>query len=618
MCEKKEITLEDIEIYNPREECWVNLLEEFGKFEEYVNYLPEKLAKTPLGIVHAVAYHWKVNIEDIRTRYPFVMVRCEGNPHIELEGKEYRYTYYYKCDLCDAEFRTHGTLKSKFLKKCHKDHYYLKFCYNCGNSCIVKTQKHTKIFLDNDKLWVSGYSCCSDYDKNGPGSSSCQHSILNISQMYKGVNTIRNLQGEERIKHNKRNGLRNSGPGNCTRCGTYNEKRSTCGLGISHCDCDKEYHEDRLRNKNCVKCGKFNKRLTVAGFGIECGCAAKKCDEILQIKLGPGPCGRCGKFNSRRNSYAIGISDCNCLTFIKMKNVHEVIKLVKFENQNDIDHFISEHSVHFDDLTEDDFTPDGIVPYDLDFKVIKYLFQNYKITNSIVRAMKLTRNFNNDIHDFIVYCVSIYGGEYYPKKRKEYEQIERIDTEEEIQNEVITQAKIFDRILNNPNDIIKSKINVGNIKKKNKINLKAVLNYLNKQRKNIYNLLKDESMIDIVEINLNNLDDLAVIGVWCIIDENDNVLDVCKTKNIKDEILKTEKRINYIRNGGKLSRDYKTYKYQKISENNIKYCLVKITESEYEALIVEMKFASASRAKYWNPEPGQIKLIEYENEIKEK
>lgn len=137
-----------------------------------------------------------------------------------------------------------------------------------------------------------------------------------------------------------------------------------------------------------------------------------------------------------------------------------------------------------------------------------------------------------------------------------------------------------------------------------------------------------KSQLDIVKLNtveetvsLNDIEKyLNIPGVWARYTPEGDCLNVCETKDIGKELLKSIRKFNNIKDKAKFD-EYKSnnsnlYKswwdtYIKELKDSSGCIVIKIiatnikTKEERER--IEMQYAHNKKAKYWNPAPNQIK-----------
>lgn len=148
---------------------------------------------------------------------------------------------------------------------------------------------------------------------------------------------------------NRKTAKENQKPGNCTKCGKFNEHRTVVGLGIE-CGCSKSHNIEASKiafKKNtdsgkCTRCGKLNIKRSMTGFGYECGCAIKYNKEHVENNKKPGKCSHCGKFNEHRTVAGLGI-ECGCSTKHNMNNLKKINK--KIMKIDDIEFSKSDYNV---------------------------------------------------------------------------------------------------------------------------------------------------------------------------------------------------------------------------------------------------------------------------------
>ena len=79
-----------------------------------------------------------------------------------------------------------------------------------------------------------------------------------------------------RLESNKILAKKRSGPGKCTCCNEYSEKRDSVGLCLKcRSERSKKDRENNTKAGICKSCGSFNNQRNNVGLGIECGCSQK-------------------------------------------------------------------------------------------------------------------------------------------------------------------------------------------------------------------------------------------------------------------------------------------------------------------------------------------------------
>lgn len=154
------------------------------------------------------------------------------------------------------------------------------------------------------------------------------------------------------------------------------------------------------------------------------------------------------------------------------------------------------------------------------------------------------------------------------------------------------------------------------IKNSGKLNI----TYINKDIKTFDKIVGKNIIEKNIFEEFSNLN--GKIGVWSRWTEDGECLDVCKTKNIGKEMLSSFRSfISLVENPDQqLDIGWKRkYKNQlEYANGKIVFKLNSICKTEEEALILESQLAAKFDAKYWSPEPSQMKLINKAFSNKEK
>lgn len=176
----------------------------------------------------------------------------------------------------------------------------------------------------------------------------------------------------------------------CVQCGIIKEiarkafNRNTSGKHFCSNLCQLKYlHAEKSGPGNCSKCGKFNNKRSSAGIGKECGCLNKhlqndnnniqklRNNKALELNMSPGKCKLCGNFNEERNIYGIGIN-CGCH---KIKQKEHIMSLDKIYERDNTGRIIS-----INDIPWNEYIKDFQIRKSIDFKELG--FQRINFDNS--------------------------------------------------------------------------------------------------------------------------------------------------------------------------------------------------------------------------------------------
>lgn len=108
--------------------------------------------------------------------------------------------------------------------------------------------------------------------------------------------------------------------------------------------------------------------------------------------------------------------------------------------------------------------------------------------------------------------------------------------------------------------------------------------------------------------------EIGIPGVWCIKDQNGDVLDVYETSDIGNEMYQAVRRLSNCK--GKTDEELSDKRYSWKKVRNMTECgklnfviVVRNMEDKVERMKIEAQYAHDNKAKYWNPAPGQMNTI---------